>query len=451
LPPVRSPSIAVSDPNGPPRLVSYLPVKITPVPIASDLQTTLNDIAANDQEFWPDAWDEISGGSQDLWMKKSWKFVPRQPTASGDTVIIGGVVEYKIELGFGRGRWPRAGCEGRSSVDISMKISISASWSVDTPMMVSTTPIVRCRVTAANRDISHRVNNIVSDRVRALSGSIAEQVRQKVTVAGQIRTLWSALQQPRDTGRSGRLLLRPVAIIGPPVDVTIQSGVSVTLSVAALPILVLPPFSPVAARPLPVRLTGDARESTLDIVVDEPVAMSRIADPLKQSVSGPYVVGSKTVAVSEATFSVSANTGILKLTMTGDVSGQVFLTGPMKFEYTSGLFSFDRLLFSPETVDAIRLCRCDWLQSSDFADQIRGRATVVLPKTAVDLVPAITQALTVPEAPGQPFSATIQRTTNISVFGVSPDHRLIGASPFILSDVLIFRNAVHGVAELRAP
>src|ERR1035437_2970062 len=349
---VNIPKPQLSKPQEP----SPIELSLVNIPVSMNLKPVINFLEKNvPAEIASDsAWTDT--GQRKLGMAIGSKFhVWRDPfriSMNGNILTIEAHVKYWVAGALsdpnpfaGNSSWQKIGSCGLNESKREAIIFLSPKFELQKDGHFKTT---------AN------LNNIVS--------SVDSRIAQISNFRDICNTGWTKLQEPIKLDSAIWLMLNPVSPCIAPFSGTGQS-VSTSIGVVAKPMIVFGQKPSVQNTPLP-EFNLNSPQAGSHVVLEGNLPFDVASKILSQKLVGNKYVSSKFgVNIEDALIYGSGETTVLKLNVSGDINGSIYLTGTPFYEISNDSLFIKNLDYSIETKN-ILANSADWFLHSGFRQVI---------------------------------------------------------------------------------
>jgi hypothetical protein len=312
---------------------------------------------------------------------------PFQAVFLDDVARLSAIILYRVRVQYDLPALPDVetscgmGDDSRSALSVAIEspLSLGPDWSLRSRARVaelapaSTEDADRCTVTALGIDITDQL----VERARTfLEGSLPkiDSLVAQVDTRSQFTEWWETLREPIELDDSLWLTFGPETIQRGPI---LGSGdtVSVDLGLRSRPTIVLGPrpvTNPTALPPL----DSGAVVPRLDLLVDARAQYAAASGFLANELAGRTIdMDGRSVTVdSIQVYGIGAGRLAMRVRISGDLSGRLYLTGRPDIDLVTGQVSVPDLELDVATRDLV-LAAASWFAARGLRDHLRERAT----------------------------------------------------------------------------
>lgn len=244
--------------------------------------------------------------------------------------------------------------------EVEVTLTTEVNWGTDWNLVSKTSIkdirfINRCSLTAFNIDVTDAIRKQLAAKMNQLAELLDRRVRS-TDVAGKILTAWNSLQTPFSLdGSNAKLSILPIDAAGGPITGS-GNTISTSLSVSAFATLLFDSPAPTtdpAAKPLPP-FRQDSGGNGFHIVVNALIPFSTASNELTRLLSSrKYQLGSKEIEITGAAISGSGDTALLKLTLSGGMTGVVTVRGRLRFDQAANVLSIEDIELASDGSDPL--------------------------------------------------------------------------------------------------
>ncbi|MDR3666104.1 MAG: DUF4403 family protein [Ignavibacteriaceae bacterium] len=275
----------------------------------------------------------------------------------------------------GTSSWQKIGSCGLNEPKREAIISLSTKFELQKDGHFKTTSKVNtinfpnlCGVTILNFDVTPLLNSALTSNLNNLVSSVDSRIAQISNFRDICSTGWTRLQEPIKLDSTIWLMVNPVVPCIAPFS---GSGLSVSTSIGivAKPMIVFGQKPSVQITPLP-ELNLNAPRAGSHVVLEGNLPFDIASKIISQKLVGNKFVASKFgVNIEEALIYGSGETTVLKLDVSGDIQGSIYLTGTPYYEIANDSLYIKNLDYSIETKN-ILANSADWFLHSGFRQMI---------------------------------------------------------------------------------
>jgi hypothetical protein len=379
---VNIPKPQLNNPQAP----APIELSLINIPISINLKPVINYLEKNvPAEFAYDSnWTDT--GQRKLGMPIGYKFhIWRDPFRiflNGNILTIEAHIKYwaagalSVSIPFtGRSSWQQVGSCGLNEVKREAIVSLSTKFELQKDGHFRTTTKVNslnfpnlCGVTILNFDVTPILNNTLTSSLNNLVNSVDSRIAQISNFRDVCNAGWTRLQEPLEIDSLIWLLVNPVVPCIAPLT-GIGQTVSTSIGVVAKPVIVFGQKPMVQKIPLPeLNLNSPPAGSHVALEGNLPfdVASKIISQKL---VGNKYVFSKFGINIEKVFIYGSGETTVLKLDVTGDINGSIYLTGTPYYEVSNDSLYIKNLDYSIETKN-ILATSADWFLHSGFRQML---------------------------------------------------------------------------------
>jgi hypothetical protein len=365
---------------------SPIELSLVNIPVSMNLKPVINFLEKNvPAEIASDsAWTDT--GQRKLGMAIGSKFhVWRDPfriSMNGNILTIEAHVKYWVAGALsvpnpfaGNASWQKIGSCGLNESKREALISLSTKFELQKDGHFKTTTKVNsinfpnlCGVTILNFDVTPLLNSVLIANLNNIVSSVDSRIAQISNFRDICNTGWTKLQEPIKLDSTIWLMLNPVSPCIAPFSGTGQS-VSTSIGVVAKPMIVFGQKPSVQNTPLP-EFNLNSPQAGSHVVLEGNLPFDVASKILSQKLVGNKYVSSKFgVNIEDALIYGSGETTVLKLNVSGDINGSIYLTGTPFYEISNDSLFIKNLDYSIETKN-ILANSADWFLHSGFRQMI---------------------------------------------------------------------------------
>jgi hypothetical protein len=365
---------------------SPIELSLVNIPVSMNLKPVLNYLEKNvPPEIASDsAWTDT--GQRKLGMAIGSKFhVWRDPfiiSMNGNILTIEAHVKYWVAGALsvpnpfvGSSSWQKIGSCGLNEPKREAVISLSTKFELQKDGHFKTTSKVNsisfpnlCGITILNFDVTPLLNYALTSNLNNIISSVDSRIAQISNFRDVCNTGWTKLQEPIKLDSAIWLMLNPVSPCIAPFSGTGMS-VSTSIGVVAKPVIVFGPKPSVPNTPLP-EFNLNIPQAGSHVVLEGNLPFDVASKILSQKLVGNKYVSSKYgVNVKDVLIYGAGETTVLKLDVTGDINGSVYLTGTPFYEVSCDSLYIKNLDYSIESKN-ILANSADWFLHSGFRQMI---------------------------------------------------------------------------------
>jgi hypothetical protein len=379
---VNIPKPQLNNPKDP----SPIELSLVNIPVSMNLKPVINFLEKNipaeiaSDSLWTDT------GQRKLGMTIGSKFhVWRDPfkiSMNGNVLTIEAHVKYWVAGALsvpnpfaGNSSWQKIGSCGLNEPKREAIISLSTKFELQKDGHFKTSTKVNsisfpnlCGVTMLNFDVTPLLNDALTLNLNNIISSVDSRIAQISNFRDICNIGWTKLQEPIKLDSTIWLMLNPVSPCIAPFSGTGLS-VSTNIGVVAKPMIVFGQKPSVQNIPLPeINLNTPQAGSHVILEGDLPfyVASKIISQKL---VGNKYISSKFGINIEEALVYGSGETTVLKLDVSGDINGSIYLTGTPYYEISNDSLYIKNLDYSIETKN-ILANSADWFLHSGFRQMI---------------------------------------------------------------------------------
>jgi hypothetical protein len=384
---VNIPKPQLSKPQEP----SPIELSLVNIPVSMNLKPVINFLEKNvPAEIASDsAWTDT--GQRKLGIAIGSKFhVWRDPfriSMNGNVLTIEAHVKYWVAGALlvpnpfashgkpGSSGWQKIGSCGLNEAKREAVISLSTKFELQKDGHFKTTSKVNsisfpnlCGVTILNFDVTPLLSAALTANLNNIVSSVDSRIAQISNFRDICKTGWTKLQEPIKLDSAIWLMLNPVSPCIAPFSGTGQS-VSTSIGVVAKPMIIFGQKPSVQNTPLP-EFNLNSPQAGSHVVLEGNLPFDVASKILSQKLVGNKYVSSKFgVNIEEALIYGSGETTVLKLDVSGDIQGSIYLTGTPYYEISNDSLYIKNLDYSIESKN-ILANSADWLLHSGFRKMI---------------------------------------------------------------------------------
>jgi hypothetical protein len=350
------------------------------IPISMNLKPVINFLERNvPAEIASDsAWRDT--GQRKLGMVIGSKFhIWRDPfriSLNGNILTIEARVKYwvagalAVPIPFtGNSTWQQVGSCGLNEAKREAVISLSTKFELQKDGRFKTTTKVNsisypnlCGVTLLNYDVTPILNYNLTANLINLVTSVDSRIAQISNFRDICSIGWTRLQEPIKLDTSIWLMVNPVVPCIAPFSGNGQL-VSTSIGVMAKPIIVFGPKPIVQNTPLP-DLNLNSPQAGSHVVLEGNLPFDAASKIISQKLVGnKYISSMFGVNINDALIYGSDETTVLKLDVTGDINGSIYLTGTPYYEMFNDSLYIKNLDYSIETKNILAYSADKFLHS----------------------------------------------------------------------------------------
>ena len=379
---VNIPKPQLNNPKDP----SPIELSLVNIPVSMNLKPVINFLEKNvpfeiaSDSVWTDT------GQRKLGMAIGSKFhVWRDPfriSLNGNNLTIEAHVRYWVAGALsvpnffsGSLGWHQVGSCGLNESKREAVISISTKFELQKDGHFKTTTKVNsinfpnlCGVTILNFDVTPLLNNALTANLNSLVASVDSRIAQISNFRDICNTGWKTLQEPIKLDSTIWLVLNPVVPCIAPFSGTGLS-VSTSIGVVAKPVIVFGPKPNVQNIPLP-ELNLNSPQAGSHVVLEGNLPFDVASKIISQKlVDNKFIASKFGVNIKEALIYGAGETTVLKLNVSGDINGNIYLTGTPFYEISNDSLFIKNLDYSIETKNVLANS-ADWFLHSGFRQMI---------------------------------------------------------------------------------
>jgi hypothetical protein len=363
-----------------PKEPAPIELSLVNIPISMNLKPVINYLERNvPVEIASDtAWTNT--GQRKLGMDIGSKFHmwrdPFRITLNGNILTIEAHVKYWVAGALsipnpftGRLIWQQVGSCGLNEAKREAVISLSTKFELQKDGRFKTTTKVNsinfpnlCGVTILNFDVTPLLSYNLTFNLNNLVSSVDSRIAQISNFRDVCSIGWTKLQEPIEIDSSIWLMVNPVVPCIAPLSGNGQY-VSTSIGVMAKPIIVFGPKPVVQNTPLP-ELNLNSPQAGSHVVLEGNLPFDAASKIISQKLVGNKYISSKFgVNIEDALIYGSGETTILKLDVTGDINGSIYLTGTPYYEMANDSLYIKNLDYSIETKNILAYSADKFLHS----------------------------------------------------------------------------------------
>ena len=379
---VNIPKPRLSNPKDP----SPIELSLVNIPVSMNLKPVINFLEKNVpvEIAYDSAWTNT--GQRKLGMAIGSKFhVWRDPfkiSMSGNVLTIEAHVKYWVAGGLGvpnpfsgKLSWQQVGSCGLNEPKREAIISLGTKFELQKDGHFITSTKVNsisfpnlCGVTILNFDVTPLLNDALTSNLNKIVSSVDSRIAQISNFRDICNTGWTKLQEPIKLDSTIWLMLNPVSPCIAPFSGTGLS-VSTSIGVVAKPMIVFGQKPSVQNTPLP-EINLNIPQAGSHVVLEGDLPFDVASKIISQKLVGNEYISSKFgVNIEEAMIYGTGDTTVLKLDVTGDINGSIYLTGTPYYEISNDSLYIKNLDYSIETKN-ILANSADWFLHSGFRQMI---------------------------------------------------------------------------------
>jgi hypothetical protein len=369
-----------------PKPPSPIELSLVNIPVSMNIKPVINYLEKNvPSEIASDSvWTDT--GQRKLGMAIGSKFhVWRDPfkiSMNGNILTIEAHVKYWVAGALlvpnpfaGASSWQKIGSCGLNESKREAIISLITKFELQKDGHFKTTSKVNsisfpnlCGITILNFDVTPLLNSALTSNLNNIISSVDSRIAQISNFRDICNTGWTKLQEPIKLDSAIWLMLNPVSPCIAPFSGTGMS-VSTSIGVVAKPVIVFGPKPSVLNTPLP-EFNLNAPPAGSHVVLEGNLPFDVASKILSQKLVGNNYVSSKYgVNIEDLIIYGAGETTVLKLDVTGDIHGSIYLTGTPFYEISSDSLYIKNLDYSFESKN-ILANSADWFLHSGFRQMI---------------------------------------------------------------------------------
>jgi hypothetical protein len=365
---------------------SPIEVSLVNIPVSINLKPVINFLERNvpveiaSDSVWTDTGQHklglAIGSKYHIWRD------PFKISMNGNNLTINAHVKYwvagalLVPIPFaGTSSWQKIGSCGLNEDKREAIISLCTKFELQKDGHFKTVTKVNsinfpniCGITLLNFDVTSLLNNVLTANLNKLVSSVDSRIAQISNFREICNAGWTKLQEPIKLDSTIWLLINPVVPCIAPFSGTGQS-VSTSIGVVAKPKIVFGQKPSLQNTPLP-EFDLNSPQSGSHVVLEGNLPFDIASKILSQKLVGNKYIASKFgVNIDEVLIYGSGETTVLKLDVSGDIHGSIYLTGTPYYEISNDSLFIKNLDYSIETKN-ILANSADWLLHPGFRQMI---------------------------------------------------------------------------------
>jgi hypothetical protein len=275
--------------------------------------------------------------------------------------------------------WHQVGSCGLNEVKREAVISLGTKFELQKDGHFKTTTKVNsidypnlCGITILNFDITSVLNNVLTSSLNNLVTSIDSRIAQITNFRDICSSGWNKLQEPFQIDSAIWLTVNPVV---PCISPFVGNGlfISTSIGIIAKPNLVFGPRPVVQTTPLP-EINLNTPKAGSHVMLEGNLPYDVAAKILSQKLVGNrYILSKYGINIQTLQLYGAEQTVVLKLEVSGDIDGSIYLTGTPCYEISNDSLYIQNLDYSIETKNILTYT-ADWLLHSGFRQLIDEQA-----------------------------------------------------------------------------
>ena len=373
-----------------PKAPSPIELSLVNIPVSMNLKPVISFLEKNvPSEIASDS-ARTDTGQRKLGMAIGSKFhVWRDPfriSMNGNILTIEAHVIYWVAGAWGvlnpfsgKSNWQQIGSCGLSESKREAVISLGTKFELQKDGHFNTTTKVNsisfpnlCGVTILNFDVTPLLNEALTANLNNIVGSVDSRIALISNFRDICNTGWTKLQEPIKLDSTIWLVVNPVVPCISPFS-GIGQSVSTSIGVVAKPMIVFGQKPAVQYTPLP-EFNLNSPKAVSHVVLEGNLPFDAASKILSQKLVGNKFISSKFgVNIEEVLIYGAGETTVLKLDVTGDINGSVYLTGTPYYDISGDSLFIKYLDYSIESKN-ILANSADWFLHSGFRKMIADQA-----------------------------------------------------------------------------